>query len=685
MTTGSPRRTPTLASLGLRVGIIAGGALIVANAVLAWIALGAVERRLEPVVEEKARVLARSVANDLTTAVRLNIPLEGLRGVGPYLEGVLADHPETAYIAVRDEEDRVLYSAAAEGHEVPKVRETAGGSGGGSDDESSRQEAGFHLVHALTRDGVQVGAVSIGVDPRFVRDTMGSIFADIGISLFVAVLIILELTLLVLSLAVVRSVGLMERLMRSVGRGDFSVAVVTRGRDDLSRVLEAMNRINAEINNRFRAVAARATAPALDRLRQGRIFAERDQLRPVQDLRAGDVQYPMFFFIFGVELSRSFFPLFVRDLYDPSLGIDPSIAIALPMSVWVVAMLVTTPLALGAIRRWGVRETLLIGMAPTSIGLIATAYAGGFIELIAWRCVTAAGFGLVTATILIRLAMTAPARRRALNLGVFVTAAGGGSVCGTAIGGILAERIGYQNTFLVGAVIVFVAMAIAVGFLSPGEGAGSDGEAPSRESERGSLRIYFSPRFITFMGLSALPSRIVLAGFLFFLVPLYLDSLGFGGAAIGRTMMIYFLVLLIMNQAAALIADRFQSHGALILTGGVSSAVGCVLFVSTAEVLPLVVAIALIGLGQSLVMTPQVAVLPAYFHRETDEFGSGAVTAAFRVVERGGSIIGPLIAGVVVAATGLAEAGRLIGYGVLVTTVLLTLLMLSGVLRQRAG
>ena len=681
MTTGSNRKTPTLGSLGLRVGVIAAGALILANAVLAWFALGAVERRLEPVVEEKARVLARSIVNDLSTAVRLDIPLEGLKGVDAYLDGVLADHPETAYVAVTDDAHRVLHSAAAEEHQIPALPVSASDAGGGLDGNLTGSESGFVLAQPLIREDERIGMVMIGIDPRYVRETMRGIFADIGISLFIAMLIILELTLLVLSLAVIRPIGLMQRLMHAVGEGDFSVEVVTRGRDELSRVLDAMNRVNSEINRRFRVVAAGAATPALAKLREGRIFAESGRYRPVQELRASDVQYPLFFFIFGVELSRSFFPLFVRDLYDPSLGIEPSIAIALPMSVWVVAMLLTTPFALAAIRRWGTRETLLIGMAPTSIGLIATAYAGGFIELIAWRCVTAAGFGLVTATILVRLAVTAPARRRALDIGVFVTALSGGSVCGTAIGGILAERIGYQNTFLVGAAIVFVAIAITFNFLSPGEGAGveSDGRAP----QRGTLRICGTPRFITFMALSALPARIVLTGFLYFLVPLYLDSLDFGGAAIGRTMMVYFIVLLAMNQAAAFLADRFQNHGMLILAGGVSAAAGCLMFVSTADVWPLVIGIAFIGLGLSLVMTPQVAVLPAYFRREAEAFGAGAITAAFRFVERAGSIAGPLVAGVIVAATGLEQAGRLIGYGVLTTTGLLALLIAFRVFSRR--
>src|SRR5690606_2610302 len=148
-------------------------------------------------------------------------------------------------------------------------------------------------------------------------------------------------------------------------------------------------------------------------------------------------------------------------------------------------------------------------------------------------CVTAAGFGMVTAAALVHIANVAPEERRAASLGVFVTATGGGSVCGTAIGGILAERIGYADTFLVGATIVFVAMVILLGFLSPGEGAGSRdlpatgaaSVAPQAEPAPPPRRFgaYTSARFLAFMALSAVPSRIILTGFLFFIVPLQLD------------------------------------------------------------------------------------------------------------------------------------------------------------------
>ncbi len=677
----SRRRAPTLAGIGISIGLVAIVALVAANALLAWIALGAVETRLEPVIKDKAQVLARSIVNDLYTAAHLDIPIESLRGVDAYLDDLLNDHPEVAYLAVTDSERKVLFSARADEGAENSSRPFAANAGEARAGTFVRIDSNYDFMHPLVRDGGKIAYAVVGINRQYVFNTMAAIFTDIGISLCVAILIVLELTLLVLSLTIARSLGLMRQLMHAVSEGDFSASITARGQGDLARVIDAMNAVNAEINRRFRALAAAGGSRVADRVRKGRVFAEAGSYRPVQVLRAADVRFPLFFFIFGIELSRPFFPLFVRDLYDPSLGIDASIAIAMPMSVWVIAMLVTTPLAPTLMQRLGTRNTLLLGMAPASVGLMATAFTTGFIELIAWRCVTAAGFGLVTAAILVRLAVTAPERRRALNIGVFVAATGGGSICATAIGGILAERLGYENTFIIGAAIVFVAMTIAFVFLSPEEGVGTSVRKPAQRRRFG---IYGNVRFMTFMALSALPSRAVLTGFLFFLVPLYLDSLDFGGAAIGRTMMVYFLVLLVMNQAAALMADRYQIHGLLILAGGISVAAGCVLFVSTSDAVLLACGVALIGLGQSFVMTPQVAVLPSYFKIETDAFGAGTVTAAFRVVERAGSIAGPLLAGSIVAVAGLEQAGGLLGYGILVTTLLLGVFMAAGVItRQR--
>ena len=289
------RQTPTLGGLGLRIGLVAVVALVAANALLAWIALGAVEKRLEPVIQDKAHVLARSIANDLYKAVRLDIPLGSLRGVDGFLDNLLSDHPEIAYLAVTDPEGKVLFSAGAGDDEDGVPLPFAANAGEAAAGAFVSLGSEYNVAHPLVHDGNRVGQAMIGIDRRYVRNTMGGIFTDIGISLCVAVLIVLELTLLVLSLTVARSIGLMRRLMHAVSEGDFSTSIATRGRDDLGRVIDAMNGINAEINRRFRAVASGSSAAVLERLRDGRIFAEGGAYRPVQVLRAGDVQYPLFF------------------------------------------------------------------------------------------------------------------------------------------------------------------------------------------------------------------------------------------------------------------------------------------------------------------------------------------------------------------------------------------------------
>ena len=109
-----------------------------------------------------------------------------------------------------------------------------------------------------------------------------------------------------------------------------------------------------------------------------------------------DIRFPVFLFFIGIELSRPFFPLFVADLYDPGLPFGRQIAIALPMSAWVLAVVLATPFAGALTRRFGIQRTLIFGMMISAIGLCFTATAQGLWDLIAWRCLTAGGFGLVT-------------------------------------------------------------------------------------------------------------------------------------------------------------------------------------------------------------------------------------------------------------------------------------------------
>ena len=67
---------------------------------------------------------------------------------------------------------------------------------------------------------------------------------------------------------------------------------------------------------------------------------------------------------------------------------------------------------------------------------------------------------------------------------------------------------------------------------------------------------------------AALPAKLALAGFLFYLVPLALHAEGYGSSATGRALLLYFLLAAATNPVGAWLSDRFGWNRRLVIGGG---------------------------------------------------------------------------------------------------------------------
>ena len=497
---------------------------------------------------------------------------------------------------------------------------------------------------------------------------------------FHTLLITFQVLLVLLALTVTRSMALLGRLLRAGEAGNFRSYADSAGADELTRLIGKVNGVIRDLNRRYERVQRKAVPRpgAIAQLEARFGFGGLAGLSRLSEFNASDVRLPLLVFLFAVELSRSFFPIYVRQLYQPIEGLpwlSETLAIALPMSLWVVASVAAIPFAGQIGRRLGVKSVMLLGTVPTVLGLGLTGLAGDIVGLIAWRCLTAVGFSLVTVAALVHVARVAAAGRRARDMGVFVGASLAASVCGTAIGGILADRLGFRETFFVAAALAALSGLLVLRFLG-NERTGT--ETPARPGGgSGFLRIFLAGRFLAIALLSAAPARFMLTGFLFFFVPLHLVALGYGQSAIGRVMMCYFLIMVLCSPVVSWLADRHRCHRLLLVGGGFCSGAGACLVALTAEPLGILAGVSLVGLGQSLVATPQLALIPDFFRRECAHFGLDAMLTAFRVVERVGSFLGPFLAAAFLAAFGYASAAWAIGATVLASGVLLWVFLLA--------
>ncbi|WP_374481960.1 MFS transporter [Zoogloea sp.] len=343
--------------------------------------------------------------------------------------------------------------------------------------------------------------------------------------------------------------------------------------------------------------------------------------------RLGLARLAVFLLILSEELTRAFLPLHISGLAEAA-GAQGATAIGLPISAYMASFALLTPFAGSWAERFGTTRTFAIGATLSAAGFGWALAGGGYVAFIAARCLCAAGYAIGTMAMQQYFLRAAADGERARALALFVGAVQTAAICGAPIGGLLAEQFGAAAVFA-GAVGMSL-LALLVQRL--------DHPCPPPAATHASpplLGLLLQRRVLVPLLTAALPAKLALAGFLFYLVPLALQQEGFGSGSTGRAMMMYFLLVTASNPMASWLSDRYAWERGLVLLGGLVIGLGGLagLFGGAPA---LFAGIAALGIGTGL----SAAALQAMLGRN----GPAAVVL-LRTVERLGAVIGPLLAG----------------------------------------
>jgi Na+/melibiose symporter-like transporter len=204
-----------------------------------------------------------------------------------------------------------------------------------------------------------------------------------------------------------------------------------------------------------------------------------------------------------------------------------------------------------------------------------------------------------------------------------------------------------------------VAAVLALGSL------GAIGLLPERDAQAAAAHSAIKPpslreiaslmvnkRFMTVTGLAAIPAKVLLTGVCFYLVPLYVLSLGSTQSVVGRILMLYGVVMVVVAPLAASFATTRERMEWLVGAGLLISGIGTLLLMAGEQVGWIFAAVFLIGLGQSLSIAAQSALVREHCDHEVSTIGEPAVYGVYRLLERLGNALGPLLAAVLLMAFG---------------------------------
>jgi len=665
---------------------------------------------LEPELLKKANAVAEVIHDDVQLATSVGIPFDQIEGMDSYLSDTLYKYPELTFVAIVSEKNSLLYSAGTTPNlsrikpesfniEHPNflqeniVERLIQGSkelyGIFFSDASANHDRDLFKLE-MTLEDETLGYVLVGLDSGFIQSQLTDVFFDVVIVLVAVLLVCFEVVMVVVMFYVSEPLKESESLLQRQAEGDFSVneKVITKG--VFGNFIGKLNQDSKDLQAQFQSAVQiveqenvqKTEVSAKSHLQK---IAEKFRLQNVLNVKSGDIvdaRIPLFVFSLAEELQKSFMPLFVAELYEADSWISKDVMLGLPISIFMLVIALATPFAAGWVDRWGQKPLFLIGLIPAILGYLGCYFAQDAMDIVIARGVTALGYAVITISCQSYIAAVVSSENRAKGMAIFVGVLMTATMCGTALGAIIADRIGYQPVFLLSAILSSFAGVLAWRMFSGKVSTASS--AASQKAKGGLLLLARNVKFVCIIIFCAIPTKIILTGFLYFMVPLYLVSLDASQSEIGRVMMVYSLIIIPLSPLASGIADKSGKMKELVLLGTVLSGGILISLYGEASFYKLLLAVALMGVAHSILKAPLIAsALEAA--EATPEVGRTKVLGILRTAERIGSVLGPVLVATLLTLYDFGEAMAIVGTGVLVSALCMFIFLRVPDAKQDAG
>jgi len=609
-----------------RVILWAAAVVTLSLMTMAFTSVRTFEASLAPEMEKRSQLIGITVREEIERAMAYGLPLDAVTAAPGYFEHILDQFPEITRL-------RLLSN---NGDEIASVHRAERSDGNGVAQGKS-EPISLAMLHRNTI----IGELQLESDPGFVRSRLRNVLLDTLVVGVVAVLLAFEIVALVSANTLGKPLDRIFTLLKEQRNAGFRHVVSAREAGDLRRIARHLS----------------------DRAEH--LFGKQECGRKPNALPQAyfvDVRLAVFLFSTATEISGAFLPLYAQKSGAPD-WMTTDMAATAPLLAYLVAMALMAPFGGALSKLIDPRSLFLISIPLTAIAMIGVGLGKSVFAISFWHGAMALVYAQATIACQDYAIRTAPKSEITQAIGGYLFVIIGGALCGAALGGVLADRIGLSNTFFFGGILVILAGLVGAKTISRQVKVEAEVSPSPHTSWRDASRVLLNRRFLALAFGASVPMNIGMSVFIWYLTPVMLDAQGVRVADIGRVVMLYYIAQILVGPTVAKLADGRVGNVPLLLTGLLLGGSA----VSVLSVWPdfwvLVFVVAAFGVGHSLCDATQYA-HAIVIGEETEIEGAGDFAlAALRLIERVAAIGG--LIGSVILATKFGYVAATAGVGAL--------------------
>lgn len=564
-------------------------------------------------IADNALALANISSTDIKNILQLGIPTEKLNGITDFLEENLRENAPLAFLGLDISPKSPIIQFSASGAVSKEYH-------------SFSDLSKFYIVHKVkVSEGINL---LVGYTKNYLQSQFKNLVLDLIFSVFIAITLANQLMNVFWQKSLIPSI--VKRLRSNYQEKNYGL---------IKKLLLNNSNVERSVTNSFHK-------------------------NYLKEKIAYQIRLAVLFVCLGDEFLRPFFTTFATSLSDTG---GTSFSISLPISAFMLTLMLSQPFAPFLAQRHNIRSTLIILCVLGGICLALTSLSHSVALLTFFRGLSGVFYGLILVLTQLALLRVVPFSQRAYALTGITTTIVAAGIIGPPLGGLLVDFGGARLSFVfcglltAAAAVILWKSALSQNFESVS--LANKNKKLSQKSFLYQLKTYLEilkrPILVIVVLFAAAPARLAAIAFLLIITPLYFEEINEPVSVIGRVMLLYFLVFLYVAPWVASRSDYTGERKGWIIAGSAISAIACLGPIFDESVMSYAFACAVLGLGQAFMSSPQLALVTATTNNVLDREKSEASLATFRMIERLGSVIAPALLAVAVVHFGYK--GSIIG------------------------